>query len=1012
MTDYIQQGHMELIQPDNKKEACYIPHQAVINEQHLTTKLRVVFDSSSPTSNGKSLNDNLHIGPALQSDLRDVTLKWRSHRVAIVGDIRQMYRRISVDERDRDYLRILWRFNTDEEIKHYRLTTVSYGTSCAPYLAIKTIKQLAEDERGNFDEKVIDSVLYEFYVDDLLTGASSTEKAKEIKEDITSLMSKGGFELHKWASNSSEIEGAEQSNRKILGINWNGHTDNFELKVEIPQTASSKPVTKRTVLSDIAKIFDPCGWLAPIVVTAKATLQKLWIDKLDWDDHLPEAMLKEWLTYRHQLSNMPMIELNRWIGITDDVIKVELHGFSDASTIAYSAVVYCRVITPQGITVTIMEAKTRVAPVKQISLPRLELCGAALLANILHRVQQALSIPITDTYAWTDATIVLAWLQKSPSYWTTFIANRITEITNLVEKERWHHVISQENPADVASRGTSPDDLPAHQLWWHGPSWLQAPDPVPIEKAYSEETDLEKKVSVSEKLVNTSEVVESELLNRFSSLNRLIRVTAYILRFLNKTRSLSTYPAYLQASEHKQALHTLIKVSQRDNFAKEIKVLEGNVHKDQSQTLKKLINGKKIVKLNPFLDDEHVMRVGGRICKADVDFNQKHPIILTKDCNLSYLIVKDVHSKTLHGGLQLMLNVIRSKYHIIGVKYLVKQVIRECTSCCRHSGRANIQLMGNLPKDRVTPQRPFSISGVDLAGPITVKLFNGRGSNRTKKGYIVLFICTAVKAVHLELITTLSTEGFLSAFRRFTSRRGHCKKLVSDCGTNFVGASKELKEMYDACLKNLPNEIIDSLAINGTEWQFNPAGAPHMGGLWEANIKSVKKHLYRVLNDTKLTFEEYDTLLCQIESVLNSRPLTPVTDDTSTYVLTPGHFLIGENPSIIPETDLTEVKVPYLKRWLYLQQKLQLFWKKWSLEYLVSLQNRQKWTGVYKNIKIGDVVLVKDERLPPAHWMMGLVVDTHTGSDSLIRVVSLRCKNTVIKRPIHKLCLLPANIDE
>ncbi|XP_069365267.1 uncharacterized protein [Maniola hyperantus] len=346
MLDYLQQGHMEPVPlPEIQKsnQLCYIPHHPVINEQHLTTKLRVVYDSSAKTSNHKSLNDNLMVGPALQNDLRDVTLRWRRHRIALVGDIRQMYRMISKDKRDRNYLRILWRFNVNDPIQHYRLTTVTYGTSCAPYLAIKTLKQLAEDERSNFNDEVADRVLQDFYIDDLLTGDNTLNKVIDLKEDITKLLQKGGFTLHKWASNSPDIEEAEQSTRKILGIIWNGHTDKFEAKIELPPI--KEPVTKRTILRDIAMIYDPSGWLAPVVIVAKTMLQKLWMEKIDWDDSLPQPLLQEWTKFRQELTDMPPTEIDRWLGITEDIHSIQLHGFSDASSIAYSSVVYLRVIT-------------------------------------------------------------------------------------------------------------------------------------------------------------------------------------------------------------------------------------------------------------------------------------------------------------------------------------------------------------------------------------------------------------------------------------------------------------------------------------------------------------------------------------------------------------------------------------------------------------------------------------------------------------------------------------------
>ncbi|XP_049866891.1 uncharacterized protein LOC126367429 [Pectinophora gossypiella] len=547
MHDYLQQKHMEVIEEEEeiqKDKVCYLPHHAVVNEQHLTTKLRVVFDSSAKTSNGKSLNENLMIGPALQNDIRDVTLKWRKHQVVLIGDIRQMYRQIQVHPRDTDYQRILYRFH--DKIQHFRLTTVTYGTSCAPYLAIKTLKQIAEDERPNFKEEVIETALNDFYIDDLLTGHSTEESVKILKQDLVLLLQKGGFLLHKWASNSPNIEGAEQTTRKILGINWNGHTDKFELQITLPPV--SNQVTKRTVLCDIAKIYDPAGWLAPVVVVAKSMLQKLWLNKLDWDDQLTETLRDEWFRYREELEKMPTIELPRWIGITDDVERIELHGFSDASTIAYSAVVYCRVITPTAILVTMLEARTRVAPVKQVSLPRLELCGAVLLAKLLHRIQSALTIPNQDVYAWTDATIVLAWLQRTPSCWTTFVANRVTEIINVVEKERWHHVTSQDNPADVASRGISPTELPDHILWWRGPGWLNERDALPTRRSDVEieptEEEMKVKVHVSVKLMCCA----ADVLEGKGTVQVAITVTELLRRHNSRTSPPHAAPAPVAAA--------------------------------------------------------------------------------------------------------------------------------------------------------------------------------------------------------------------------------------------------------------------------------------------------------------------------------------------------------------------------------------------------------------------------------------------------------------------------------
>lgn len=359
----------------------------------------------------------------------------------------------------------------------------------------------------------------------------------------------------------------------------------------------------------------------------------------------------------------------------------------------------------------------------------------------------------------------------------------------------------------MASRGICPLELQSHELWWNGPPWLRERRELPV-KDLSEiinPTEDEKrsqvKVQCSVAVVPESEK-EIDIINRHSNLNKLVRAVSYCLRFYYKCKSkakgetLPVYTPYLTTVEMQNALTRMVMLSQRSES----------------------IDHKKIKNLNPFIDIDNILKVTGRIQNAGCHIETKHPKILAKNCRLAYLIVKEAHSKTLHGGVQLMLNYVRNKYHIIGVKHLIKKIIRECIACCRNLNKPVTQLMGNLPKDRVTPQRPFLVSGVDFAGPIILKLFSGRGSNRTQKAYIALFICTVTKAVHIELVTSLSTECFLAAFRRFTARRGHCKKLISDCGTNFIGATKELEIMTSKSVSNVPIEIAELLALDGTEW--------------------------------------------------------------------------------------------------------------------------------------------------------------------------------------------------
>lgn len=280
-----------------------------------------------------------------------------------------------------------------------------------------------------------------------------------------------------------------------------------------------------------------------------------------------------------------------------------------------------------------------------------------------------------------------------------------------------------------------------------------------------------------------------------------------------------------------------------------------------------------------------------------------------------------VHSQTLHGGIQLVLTELRRKYWILGRRNFIRKVIMKCVICARHKGRTAIQLMADLPESRVISHRPFLHTGMDLCGPIYLRTWKIRGS-KIYKGYIIIFICMSVKAVHLEPVIDESTEAFLMAFQRFVARRGFCSDLYSDNGRNFVGARRVLSEDEQHFMQTLNKNIMDEMTNQGVNFHFNPPSAPSFGGLWERNIKSLKHHLKRVIGEESITYDELATLLARIESFLNSRPLLPITDDPDDFnFLTPGHYLIGGPLTAIPEPNLLDQKILPIYRYRTMQKK-------------------------------------------------------------------------------------------
>lgn len=1015
INDYIEQGHMERI-PEREREtkSVYLPHHAVVRTDKETSRTRVVFDASCKGTNNISLNEELLVGPQLQDDLRNLLMKWRMKRVCFMADIKQMYRQILVAHEDADFQRIIWRPDEGDDFHEYRLLRVTFGTASAPYLAVRTLHQTADDE-GTGQPLAVQSIKSNFFMDDWLDGADEPEAAVSLAKTVTNILQKGGFELTKWSSNDIDfmksIDKEKRSTNaqvdmnldgtiKALGIVWNLKTDTFQYNLTLPASESTN-VTKRSILSDVQKLFDPLGWIAPSTVMAKILLQKLWLEKVNWDQNVSETLREEWNQIRSDFTCVKDIQVNRWLGTTDtNKTNIQIHGFSDASIQAYAAAVYIRTETNDKVEIKLIAAKTRVSPMKTISLPKLELCGALLLSKLMKQIGQAMKVPTSDMYAWTDSSIVIAWLCGDPNRWKTFVANRVVEIVENLNNKRWYHVQSSDNPADIATRGMLLSELKRCNLWWKGPRWLSEKE-IKISKQEVIITDKEMKTKKVITHLSTEEQEKSitTQLENFNNLPELLKVVCYCKRFLNYKVNVNINKQ-ITTQELEDALIICIKRVQEEEYSEEIERLKINKQVRRRSPLRSL---------NPYLDDKHILRVGGRLRHANIPDERKHPIILGNKNKLTPLIIADAHRKTLHGGIQLMLCYLRSKYWILKAKSIIRKHVHKCLICARLSATTRAQIMGDLPDERVTPSRPFLNSGVDFAGPFQILLSKGRG-NKTTKAYVSIFICMATKAIHIELVSDLTSEAFIGAFRRFVARRGKCSHLWSDQGRNFVGADKELHDAWNEASLQFTGEIAETLATDGTQWHFIPAYSPSFGGLWEAGVKSIKYHLKRIVT-THLTYEEMTTILCQVEACLNSRPLCPMndTDPDNMNPLTPGHFLIGEVPIVVPSPDMKDIRLSSLSRWQHTQKLVHDFWRRWQDEYLSRLQQRPKWHKKEEEFKIGDIVLIKTDNLPPGKWSLGRIVDKHPGPDGLTRVYSVKSGSSVTKRTVTKLCPLPLN---
>ena len=514
---------------------------AVVKASSTTTKVRAVFDASAKSASGVSLNDQLLVGPTVHAALVDVLLQFRLHRIALATDVSRMYRAILLPDSERDLHRFVWRRNPTDPLKDFRMTRLTFGVSASSFAANMAVKQNAIDFAEEFP--LAASVVHaSFYVDDGLVGADSAEEATRLQQQLQELFSRGGFLLRKWKSSAPDVlrelpphlldESPSQALpdpdgfSKALGVEWSTDLDCFRLTVA--HLSPKEVLSKRALISDVARTYDVLGWYAPAIITLKILFQRLWEDKLKWDDPVPLEVQEQWERWRKELSALVSRLIPRcYFPKRVNVTSTQLHGFSDASEAAYAGVVYLRMVDSEGgIHVSLVMAKTKVAPIKRLTVPRLELCGAKLLAELICHVKGVLNIPSSLVFAWTDSTVVLGWLCGKPRRFKTFVGNRVSAIMDLVPPNRWRHVSGKQNPADCASRGLFPCELLEFRLWWDGPDWLHEPESSwPLSPIALPLDELPESEETRQEVSHVITLSALPLLDRFSSFTRLKRVT-------------------------------------------------------------------------------------------------------------------------------------------------------------------------------------------------------------------------------------------------------------------------------------------------------------------------------------------------------------------------------------------------------------------------------------------------------------------------------------------------------
>ena len=1028
MKRLLNRGYAEPVPEDELGRAdgkvWYLPHQPVINPKK-PDKCRIVNDCAAQYE-GRSLNDQVMQGPDLANSLVGVLLRFRRGDVAFMADIEAMFMQIKVTPKHRDVLRFLWFQDHDigAPLTVCRMTRHLFGGVWSPSCANYALRATAREFQEMYPAEVVETVRRNFYVDDCLKSVDGIEETTQLAVQLRDLLAERGFKLTKWVSNEPEFlksipreewgKGLNNLNvdgnpdtlpeERALGIIWDMEADTFRFDVHSPDN----PMTKRGVLSTLSSLYDPLGLTSPFILRARQIFQQMVRLKLDWDDPLPAELKEPWGRWIADLEKMKDLSVSRCLKPKGTVIQsAQLHHFSDASELAYGAASYPRLICSDGtIQVHLMMAKSRLTPLKGSTIPRLELAGALEAVRLDRILRKELDMELRPSQFWTDSTIVLWYVNHTEKRFQTYVANRVAKILSHTKATQWRHVPTELNPGDDASRGLAADELLTDDRWKHGPGflkedshrWPQTPSLNSDECEKQAELKRPVQAYATGSMKTQMDAPDDsfgagKLLLYHSSWFRLRKAVAWHRRMILLMKHLGS---------KKMNRPDRTDVPTGPLKPKELQAAETAILR---LTQRSLPHDKTMLALGPALSDDGLKRVTGRLGQAKVQDEAKHQVLLPAGDHVTRLIVQEAHQKAGHAGVERVMADLRQRYWLEGGRSDVRAVVGSCVTCRRIRGKLGMQLMADLPESRTKAgEPPFSRTGVDYFGPLEVK----RGRSTIKR-YGCLFTCFSTRAIHLEVAFSMDTDSFLNALMRFEARRGQPKEIWCDNGTNFIGAQAELKRTIQGWDKT---KIDQHMLRQATIWHFNPPGASHMGGVWERQIWSVRSALVGLGGGHILDDEGLLTLMTMVEGIVNSRPITRLSDDPEDdRPLTPNHLLRLAPAPTVPPGDFTW-KDTYRRRWLQVQAIADEFWDRWLKEYLPTLQARQRWTKTERNFEPGDLVLLSQAGTPRNRWPLGLVVDIRRSWDGLVRSVVVKTSSGEYTRPITRLCLLEGAVND
>ncbi|XP_055543111.1 uncharacterized protein LOC129728685 [Wyeomyia smithii] len=967
-------------------------------------KLRLIWDAKA-RSGEMSFNNALLKGPDLLVVLTEVLLRFRQGNIAMVGDIEEMFHQIWIRPADRQAQRFLYRLHPEQDPQIYVMDVASFGATCSPSLAQFVKNKNAEEFAESFP-RAAKAITQNHYVDDFLDSVDTEEEAIRLITEVKHTHSQAGFNIRNFCSNSSEVlasigepeaqqkvsmnlENASESER-VLGLIWKPKEDIFtfdvsSMKEEIKLLIQSGTTpSKRQVLQTVMSLFDPLGFIAHFVVHGKILMQQIWRTGTDWDEPITKELEAKWIQWCQYMQRLDQVKVPRcyFNGVAIAALEhAEAHLFVDASELACAAVLYLRYVDGGRPKCALVAAKTKVAPLKPLSIPRLELQAAMIGARLMNSTLSSLDFKVSKHFFWTDSSTVLSWLRSDSRRYHQFVAFRVGEILTTTNVDEWRHVPSKVNIADVATKWKDGPSFYPNDPWFSSPEFLyQTKEKWPPE-APGKLTETETELRAAFLFHGIIPQVAVKF-NRFSKWNRLLRTTAYVLRAVRRFRGEKPSNPYILSQKELADAETAIWTQiQAETYPDEYAILQRNLASPLNHV--PIPKSGPLYGLSAFLDERGVIRMNSRISTApSLTKDIKYPIVLPRKRHGVYLLAESYHRKFLHANGETIGNEMRQRFWIPGLRVLIRQLSKQCMTCRVRKAEPLPPMMSAHQTFRVTGMvRPFTHTGVDYLGPILVK----QGRSLAKR-WVALFTCLTIRAVHLEVVHSLSTQSCVMAIRRFVARRGSPESFYSDNGTNFLGASNLLRVQ----IQNIHED------------------SPHMAGSWERMVRSVKVAIAAIADHPHHPSDEVlETVVLEAESIVNSRPLTYIPlESTEQESLTPNHFLLFGTKGISQQGISMKVEGNTLRdSWRLAQCLVNHFWSRWIREYVPTITRRTKWFEPVKPLEAGDLVLVIENGKRNG-WLRGRVVDVMKAKDGQVRRAFVMTKNGLFNRPAVKLAVL------